>query len=90
MRQTQQGLQHGHQGVTGGALLGLRALAQYRLGQLQIPVAELVPDKFVQHASRDVEAVGVQRGAEVADGDLQLGLDPAIRQAELHFAAIAL
>ena len=47
--QPQGGLQHPHQSATGALFKGWSGVVvpQYRLGQFQIPVAVLVPEKFV-------------------------------------------
>ena len=63
VRQAQQTFQNGHQRVTGAAQLRLGTAVHYRLGQLQIPVAELIPGKLVQNACGDIEAEAVQRFA---------------------------
>ena len=63
VRQAQQRFQHGDQRVAGAALFRFATVAHHRLGQLQIPVAELVPGEFVQDVGRQIEAVGVQRFA---------------------------
>jgi hypothetical protein len=58
MQQPEGLLEHGRQGVAGGAcgdFVGI--LCQRRLGQFQVPVAELVPDEFVERLGGQVEAV---------------------------------
>ncbi|HEY1991553.1 MAG TPA: valine--tRNA ligase, partial [Gammaproteobacteria bacterium] len=59
MQGAQQRLQHRHQGMAGTALMrGVHAFAlQHRLGELQVPVAELVPGELVEDLCRQVETV---------------------------------
>lgn len=63
MRQAQQTFQNGDQRMAGAAQFRLGTPGHYRLGQLQIPVAELVPGEFIQNARGDIEAEAVQRVA---------------------------
>ena len=88
VRQAQQTFQNGHQRVTGAAQLRLGTAVHYRLGQLQIPVAELVPGELVQNACGNIEAEAVQRFAVGFDGLVEFRQDPAVRQRQGHLAAV--
>ncbi len=90
MRQTQDGFQHPHQRATGAALFRFTVFVtvEHRLGQLQIPVAVLVPDELVGGVGSDVETELVERLGDFGFGALQRADDPAIRQGQGHFAAV--
>ena len=59
---------------------------QQGLGELDVPVAELVPGKLVEPVRRIVEAVFLQRGPDGLDGLVELGQDPGIGKAEVRRA----
>ena len=88
MRQAQQTFQHGHQRIAGTAQFSISSSGHYRLGQLQIPVAELVPGELVQDARGDIEAEVIQRFAVRFDGLVEFSEDPAVCQRQGHFAAV--
>ncbi|CCK17247.1 hypothetical protein BN136_3257 [Cronobacter universalis NCTC 9529] len=88
MRETQQTFQHGHQRVAGAAQFSFRAAVHDRLGQLQIPVAELVPGEFIQNARRDIEAEVIQRFTVRFHGLVEFRQDPAIGQRQHFLAAV--
>ncbi|MNH03251.1 hypothetical protein D3C79_625080 [compost metagenome] len=88
MRQAQQGFQHGDQRVAGAALFRFAAVAHHRLGQLQIPVAELVPGEFIQNVGGQIEAIGIQRFAVSLHRTVEFGQDPAVRQRQHFLAAV--
>ena len=64
MRKAQQTFQNGNQRITRAAQFRFRTAVHDRLGQLQVPVAELVPGELVQDAGGDIEAVVIQRFAD--------------------------
>jgi hypothetical protein len=57
VRQAQHGFQCAHQRAAGAALLGFVAGLDLDLGDFQVPVAELVPDEFVDGLGEQVETV---------------------------------
>ena len=71
MRQAQRRLEHADQRAARGALLRLVAAGELHLGDLDVPVAVLVPDELVDRARRHVEAVGGERLDHLALGALQ-------------------
>ena len=70
------------------ALLRLgRGLAlQHRLGELEVPVAELVPGEFVQRGGREVEAVFAQRTVDLRERGGEARDDPAVGDRQLDVA----
>ncbi len=56
------------------------AALQHRLGELEVPVAEHVPDEAVGRVGRVVEAVGFDRGAGLGDRLGGLAEDPAVER----------
>ncbi|ENZ84188.1 hypothetical protein D088_330001 [Salmonella enterica subsp. houtenae serovar 16:z4,z32:-- str. RKS3027] len=88
MRQTQQTFQHGDQRVACAAQFRFRSTVHHRLGQLQIPVAELVPGEFIQNARGDIEAEAIQRVAIRFDSLVEFRQNPAVRQRQGHLAAV--
>ena len=58
MQASQQLLEHGDQGLSSACLLRFGATTlQYRLGELQVPVAILVPGEFVEVLCCEIEAI---------------------------------
>ncbi|CCJ87390.1 hypothetical protein BN133_3767 [Cronobacter dublinensis 582] len=88
MRETQQAFQHGNQRMAGAAQLSFAAAIHDRLGELQVPVAELVPGEFVQDARRDIEAEVIQRLTIRFHGLVEFRQDPAVRQRQHFLAAV--
>ncbi len=78
MGQAQHGLQHAHQGAARAALPRLIAGLDLHLGQLDVPVAVLVPDELVDGAGEQVEAVIVEVLRHLGLGALQAADDPAV------------
>src|SRR6478752_3980217 len=69
VQRTLQRLEHLAQRALGAALGGAarRLGLQHRLGQLQVPVAEVVPGELVERARGEVEAVVTERGRDVLE-----------------------
>src|SRR5699024_5813674 len=88
MREAQQTFQYSHQRMASTAQFCFGATVHYRLGQLEIPVTELVPGELIQNACGDIEAEAVQRFAVRFDGLVELRQNPAVRQRQRHFAAV--
>ena len=94
VRQAQDGFQRANQGAPGGALLGqtdlnigvVSALLDLYLGNFQIPVAELVPDKVINRAGDVVQPVFFKAFGDVGFGALQQRDDPAVGRAEIQVA----
>jgi hypothetical protein len=80
--QAQDGFQHARQGPPRGADFLFAALLQLDLGQLDVPVAELVPDELVHRARQQVEAVVGEVLRDLGFGALQLADDPAVGEGE--------
>ena len=82
MGQPQNGFQYLHKGATGAALLGVGIVVaiQDRFGQLQVPVAVLVPDKLVGGVAGHIKAEAVQGVTNFLLGTLQGRDDPAVGQ----------
>ena len=82
MREAEHGLQHANQGLPGGALLGLgsvlRAILQLHLGELDVPVAILVPDQLVDRFGGQVEAISREVGCNLRFRLLHAALYPSI------------
>ncbi|MNN62890.1 hypothetical protein D3C81_1782250 [compost metagenome] len=72
MRQAQGDFQYANQGATGTALAFDRCVfvPQHRLGQLQVPVAILVPDELVQGLCGQVETELVELAGHFGFGAL--------------------
>ena len=82
MQEAQQLLQHDKQRCL-GAGLGLRILTMEGVfGQFDVPVAELVPGKGVEHAGRLVELVVVQSGVGGLRSIRKPGQNPAVGTGE--------
>src|SRR5438309_899338 len=79
-RQEPQGrLEHANQGrLRARTLAGVLGVIEGQLRDLQIPVAELVPQELVQHGGRVAEPVFLERGASLGDGRRQPALDPDV------------
>ena len=77
MREAQRGLQHAHQRAARAALLRFVALGELLLGDLDVPVAVLVPDEAVDRAGDVVEAVLGEALLDFGLGALQRADDPA-------------
>ena len=58
------------------------ALVQVRLGELDVPVAQLVPHEVVDRVRRVAEPERLERGVDLAGDRLQARQDPALRHAE--------
>ncbi len=84
MRQAQHGLEHAQQRAAGGALLRRGARLDLHLGELQVPVAVLVPDELIHRARDQVEAVGVEVLGHLGLGALQARHDPAVGEGEVE------
>ena len=80
MQQLQRLVEHpgGHGARLGGGRLV--AAGEDRLDQLEIPVAEDVPDELVDGAGRLVEAVGLERLGDGGERALALAGDPAVER----------
>ncbi|CDN46068.1 Uncharacterized protein BN871_KJ_00010 [Paenibacillus sp. P22] len=55
---------------------------QIQLGNLDVPVAQIVPDEIVQQAACFAEVVGVDQSRHIARGLVQTMQDPAVGRAE--------
>ncbi|RMQ40687.1 hypothetical protein ALQ05_101874 [Pseudomonas amygdali pv. mori] len=92
MRKAQRDFEHAYQCMACATLTFDRCgfIPQHRLGQLQIPVAILVPDELVQRLGREVEAELIQLAGHFGFRALQLRDDPAISQRQFDsFAVLA-
>ena len=89
--QAQQGLQGLDQGAAGAALggVGTGLAGEGGLGQLQVPVAEMVPGEFVQGLGGLVEAVAADGLVHAGDGGLEAVANPAVGGGELDGAGQA-
>ena len=85
MQQAQQGLERVRQRAPRAAPLGRarRLRLQHRLGEFQVPVAELVPGELVGRLGREVEAIAGEALVHGARGRIQAGPDPAVGEREL-------
>ena len=84
MRDAQRGFQHAQQGAPGAGLLRVAGCAgEHRLDQLQIPVAEVVPDEVVDRLRGKIEAIAVELLRDFCLETLQARHDPAIRLRQL-------
>ena len=88
MQRAQQRFEHRHQRAARAALLRLGGglALQHRLGELQVPVAELVPGEFVQRRGREVEAVLGERAVDLRERGGEARDDPAIGDGEFRVA----
>ena len=86
MCQAQDGLQHADQGAPRGTLLRVGPSGDLHLGDLQVPVAELVPDKLVDGVGDIVEPVFLEAPCHLGLGLLQRRGDPAVGLAEHQIA----
>ncbi len=88
MQRAQQRLEHRHQRAACAALLRFgRGLAlQDGLGELQVPVAELVPGEFVQRRRREIEAIVGERAFHLRERRCEARHDPAIGHRQLRVA----
>ncbi len=84
MSKAQHGFQHADQRPPRAALLGVVTGLDLDLGDFQIPVAELVPDKFVDRLGEQVEAVVGEMLLDFGLDALQLADDPAVGETELE------
>ncbi len=89
VREAQDGFQRADQRAARGALLRFAAGLDLHLGDLQVPVAELVPDEFVDGLGDVVETVVLEAPGDFRLHLLQGGDDPAVGLAELQVAAVA-
>src|ERR1700682_2363836 len=82
MREAEHGLQRANQGLPGGALLGLssvlRVVLQLHLGELEVPLAILVPHQLVDRFGGQVEAISSEVGCNLRFRSLHAALYPAI------------
>ena len=78
MGQAQHGLEYAYQRPPSGARFLLRTLLDLNLGEFQVPVAELIPDEFVDGAGQQVEAVVSEMLRHIGFGALQAADDPAV------------
>ena len=79
MQEPQGRLEHANQGrLRARALAGVLGVIEGQLRDLQIPVAELVPQELVQHGGRVAEPVFLERRASLGDGRRQPALDPDV------------
>ncbi len=87
MQRAQQRFEHHDQRAARAALLRLRAGLglQHRLGELEIPVAELVPGEFVQRRGGEVEAIVVERRVHLRQRVSEARDDPAVGHGEFGF-----
>ena len=69
MQRAQQRFEHRHQRAARAALLRLGGgfALQHGLGELEVPVAELVPGEFVQRRGGEVEAILAQRAIDLRE-----------------------
>ncbi|MNC66898.1 hypothetical protein D3C75_1173480 [compost metagenome] len=88
MRKTQQTFQHVNQRITRTAQFRFSAAVHYRFGQLQIPVAELVPGEFIQNVGSDIKAIAVKRFTICFHRAVEFRQNPAVCQRQNHFAAV--
>ena len=81
MQEPEQGLEDLHQGAPGGRAHRLRHVRprQHRLGQLEVPVAELVPREVVEARRDVVEAVALEAVAHLPGEGDEPGPDPPVR-----------
>ena len=86
VRQPQDGFQGADQGAAGGAFLRIGAGLDLYLGDFQVPVAELVPDKAVNGPRHVVEPVVGKAGSHLGLNLLQHRADPAVGWAEHQVA----
>ncbi|MNV18634.1 hypothetical protein D3C71_1094660 [compost metagenome] len=84
--QAQDGFERADQRAARGALLRFGAVLDLHLGDLQVPVAVLVPDKVVDRVGHVVQAVFLKALGDFGLGLLQQRADPAVGLAELHVA----
>ena len=73
MRQAQHGFQGANQGAARRALLGRAAGLDLHFGDFQIPIAVLVPDKFINRRGHIVQAVLFKAFGDIGFGLLQHG-----------------
>ncbi|MCY1511051.1 hypothetical protein D9M68_454450 [compost metagenome] len=86
MRQAQQRFEHADQRAARGALLRVVAGLDLHLGDLQVPVAELVPGELVDRVGDVVQAVFLEALGHLGLDALQLRDDPEVGAAELQVA----
>ena len=78
VQQAQNHFEHAHEGAAGGALRGGAAGLQLYFGQLDIPVAKIVPHKFIQRLRGQIEAVGIESFGGGRFGLLQAADNPLV------------
>lgn len=85
MTGAQQGFQYRNESASGGRLLrgGRGWVLQNRLGQLQIPVAVIIPDEFIERPGGQVKAVGVKVSRHCFRHLAQSGEYPPIREVQV-------
>ena len=84
MRKPQYRFEHAHQRPARAALLFIRAARELYLGELEVPVAVLVPDEFIDRSRGEVEAVLVEAFRHFGFRSLQLADDPAIDEGQRY------
>ena len=80
MQQAQNHFEGANQRAAGGALGGRAAGLDLHFGQLDVPVAEIVPHKFIQRLRGEVEAVGVEGFGYGGFGLLQAADNPLVNK----------
>jgi hypothetical protein len=90
VQQSQIRFQHLHERLTRAALLccGCISRLQRGLRQFEIPIAVLVPGKFVQRLRREVEAILREPRAHFGDRRAETRTDPAIGRRVRDFTAL--
>ena len=86
VQQTQDGFQGADQRAARGALFRRPALLDLHLGDLQVPVAVLVPDEAVERVGHVVQAVLGKALLHRSLHTLDLAADPAVNRREAHVA----
>ena len=84
MGKAQGGFEYARQCAAGRTLLLGCTGVELHLGELQIPVAVLVPYEFVDGARGLVEAVGIESRMNLGDSLLQTRGNPAVGVGERH------
>ena len=89
MQHAQRAFEHLEQRAAGATPCGgIRVSGlQHGLRQLQVPVAEFVPDEFVHRLRGEVEAIGRETGTHAGHGGAEAAADPAVRDGVLARAA---
>src|SRR5271170_5276003 len=81
MEQPQELIERSHEDVA-RRRLALATSAEGFLGQLDIPVTELVPDELIERQRGDIELIGVYRAGHTRDGLVEAAQDPSFGETE--------